>query len=75
MEVKDPSSGENQVTIKDKKYEGYCIDLMHKIGELLKFKYTFELVEDKQYGSYDPAKKSWNGLIQRILDRVSIYYY
>lgn len=72
MEVKDASSGENQVIIQNKRYEGYCVDLMYKIGQLLKFKHTFELVKDNNYGSYDPLKKTWNGLVKRILDRVSI---
>lgn len=72
MEVKDASSGENQVIIGNKRYEGYCVDLMFKIGQLLKFKHTFELVKDNNYGSYDPVKKTWNGLVKRILDRVSI---
>lgn len=69
MEVKDASSGENQVIIGNKRYEGYCVDLMFKIGQLLKFKHTFELVKDNNYGSYDPVKKTWNGLVKRILDR------
>ena len=72
MEVKDGSTGENQVTIGNKKYEGYCVDLMYKIGQLLKFKHTFELVEDNKYGTYNPKTKSWDGLVKRILDRVNI---
>lgn len=58
------------ISIDQKRYEGYCIDLIEEIANYLGFKFEFELVPDKQYGSYDPVKKTWNGLIKRLLDRV-----
>ncbi|KYN07195.1 Glutamate receptor, ionotropic kainate 2, partial [Cyphomyrmex costatus] len=68
MEVTDGSTrGE---LIDQKRYEGYCIDLIHYIADFLRFKgVIFELVPDKQHGKYDPVTKTWNGLIRRILDR------
>lgn len=68
MEVVDGSN--RGVLIDQRRYEGYCIDLIENIANILRFKYQFELVPDGQYGKYDDKKKSWNGLIRRLLDRV-----
>lgn len=57
-----------------KRYEGYCIDLIEEIANYWGFKFEFELVEDKQYGKYNPVTKTWNGLIRRLLDRVRCFY-
>lgn len=67
IEVTDGST--RGVLIDQKRYEGYCIDLIELIAKHLGFKYTFELIPGP-YGSYDPKTKSWNGLIRRLLDRV-----
>ncbi|XP_072764014.1 glutamate receptor ionotropic, kainate 2 [Anoplolepis gracilipes] len=58
MEVVDGSS--RGFLIDQKRYEGYCIDLIELIAKDLGFKYTFELVP----GAY-------NNLINRLLDRES----
>ncbi|KMR04997.1 glutamate ionotropic kainate 2 [Lasius niger] len=68
IEVTDGST--RGVLIDQKRYEGYCIDLIELIAKHLGFKYTFELIPGP-YGSYDPKTKSWNGLIRRLLDRES----
>lgn len=73
MEV--TGGGTRGVLIDQKYYEGYCIDLIKKIAKHLNFKYQFELVPDGQYGAYDPQKKSWSGLIGRLLDRVCETFY
>ncbi|KAG7201434.1 hypothetical protein KM043_004194 [Ampulex compressa] len=67
MEV--PEGATRGVVIDQKRYEGFCIDLIDKIASLLNFKYEFELVPDKQYGTYNAETKQWNGLIRRLLDR------
>ncbi|XP_014473269.1 PREDICTED: glutamate receptor ionotropic, kainate 2-like [Dinoponera quadriceps] len=67
MEVNDGSA--RGVLIDQKRYEGYCIDLIEHIANHLKFQYKFELVPDGQYGSYNAKTKSWDGLIRRLLDR------
>lgn len=36
-------------------FEGYSIDLIHEIGLLLGFNYSFRLVPDGKYGNYDKA--------------------
>ncbi|XP_018315808.1 glutamate receptor ionotropic, kainate 2-like [Mycetomoellerius zeteki] len=68
MEVKDGSMrGE---LIDQKRYEGYCIDLINYIAKFLHFKgVVFEMVPDQKHGKYDPVTKTWDGLIRRILDR------
>lgn len=53
------------------KFEGYAMDLIDGICTILNCSYTFELVPDGNYGSFDPKKKEWNGLIRHLLDRVS----
>ncbi|KAK0084291.1 hypothetical protein PV325_007314 [Microctonus aethiopoides] len=50
-------------------YEGYSIDLIHEISRILGFNYTFRIVPDKKYGSYDKEKKEWNGMIKELLDQ------
>ncbi|XP_018059496.1 PREDICTED: glutamate receptor ionotropic, kainate 2-like [Atta colombica] len=67
MEVTDSST--RGVLIGQKRYEGYCIDLINEIAKVLHFKgVEFEIVTDKQ-GKYEPETKSWNGLIRRIIDK------
>ncbi|KAL6255077.1 hypothetical protein P5V15_013411 [Pogonomyrmex californicus] len=67
IEVADGST--RGYPIGQKRYEGYCIDLIEEIAKLLQFNFEFEIAPDNAYGSYDPEKKSWTGLIKRLLDR------
>lgn len=46
---------------------GYCIDLIKEISEILGFKYTFKLVDDRAYGRRD-SKGEWNGMIRELID-------
>jgi ionotropic kainate glutamate receptor 2 len=57
----------------NERFEGYSIDLIDEIAQILGFKYLFELVPDGRYGSYNPQTKKWDGLVKQLLDRVSIY--
>ncbi|XP_011064362.1 PREDICTED: glutamate receptor ionotropic, kainate 1-like [Acromyrmex echinatior] len=66
MEVIDGST--RGVLIGQKRYEGYCIDLINLIANFLRFKgIVFQLVTDGP-SNYDPQTKTWNGLIRSILD-------
>ncbi|XP_053977682.1 glutamate receptor ionotropic, kainate 2-like isoform X1 [Hylaeus volcanicus] len=67
MEVENSTT--RGVLIEQTRYEGFCIDLIEEISKLLNFKYEFELVPDKNYGTYNKETKQWNGLIRRLLDR------
>ncbi|XP_022911458.2 glutamate receptor ionotropic, kainate 2-like [Onthophagus taurus] len=50
------------------RFEGFSMDIIDEIANILNFTYQFELVHDNNYGSYDPVKKEWNGLVRDILD-------
>ncbi|XP_067123751.1 glutamate receptor ionotropic, kainate 2 isoform X1 [Centruroides vittatus] len=49
------------------KYEGFCIDLLHEISKLLKFRYEIKLVEDNSYGQKNDYNE-WNGMIRELMD-------
>jgi ionotropic glutamate receptor len=72
MQMEDETKGRS---IGNKKYEGYCIDLIEKIEEYLKIKCEFEIVQDGKYGAWDPQTKQWNGLIKQLLELVSIVFF
>uniref|UniRef100_A0A1I7UJL3 Glutamate receptor n=1 Tax=Caenorhabditis tropicalis TaxID=1561998 RepID=A0A1I7UJL3_9PELO len=46
-------------------YEGYCIDLLHKIANILKFTYTIQKVRDNAYGSKESNGK-WSGMVGEL---------
>lgn len=52
------------------RYEGYCIDLLRHIADILQFNYTIHKVKDNAYGSADPVTKSWNGLVGELMNDV-----
>ncbi|XP_011503697.1 PREDICTED: glutamate receptor ionotropic, kainate 2-like [Ceratosolen solmsi marchali] len=65
MQVEDEIKGRS---IGDKKYEGYCIDLIAKIENFLGIRCEFEIVQDGNYGSLNPRTRQWNGLIKQLLE-------
>ncbi|XP_037961200.1 glutamate receptor ionotropic, kainate 2 [Teleopsis dalmanni] len=48
------------------KYEGYAVDLIHKISEIMDFEYNFMLVTGN--GNYNPQTKEWDGIIRKLID-------
>lgn len=40
-------------------FEGYAIDLIHEISKTLGFNYTFRLVPDGRYGSFNKKTLYW----------------
>lgn len=60
MKVED----ENGVT-----YEGYCVDLIKKIADDLKFQYKIKEVDDGSYGRKTDLGE-WNGMIRELIDGV-----
>lgn len=54
--------------------EGYAMDVIDSIAKMLKFSYKFVLTEGNKHGSYNKEKKSWDGLIKDILDRVRKFF-
>ena len=55
--------------------EGICIDMINLISRRLGFNYSVELVEHNKYGSYDSKAKEWDGMIGKLVKRVSIIPY
>lgn len=53
------------------RYEGFCIDLLKMIAELVGFQYSIRLVPDHMYGVYDPDTKAWNGIVRELMEKVS----
>lgn len=53
------------------RFEGFCIDLLREISEMVGFEYTIQLVPDGKYGVYDPDTGEWNGMVRRLMDKVS----
>ncbi|XP_039289562.1 glutamate receptor ionotropic, kainate 2 isoform X1 [Nilaparvata lugens] len=50
-------------------FEGYSIDLIHEISRILGFNYTFRLVPDGRYGSFNRETKEWDGMIKELLEQ------
>ncbi|XP_041979925.1 glutamate receptor ionotropic, kainate 3-like [Aricia agestis] len=46
------------------RYEGFTIDLIDKIADILGFSYEFET--EKDYGSWDSKTKKWNGMVLKL---------
>uniref|UniRef100_A0A0P4WGS7 Ionotropic glutamate receptor L-glutamate and glycine-binding domain-containing protein n=1 Tax=Scylla olivacea TaxID=85551 RepID=A0A0P4WGS7_SCYOL len=58
-----------QMTGNDR-YEGFCVDLIHEISEILGFNYTIKIADDAQHGKFDKKLGRWNGMIGELLDQV-----
>ncbi|XP_017490329.1 PREDICTED: glutamate receptor ionotropic, kainate 1-like, partial [Rhagoletis zephyria] len=52
------------------RFEGFVIDLIGELSELLGFKYVFKLVDDGKYGSVN-ENGTWNGLIGEVINKVA----
>ncbi|XP_053682747.1 glutamate receptor ionotropic, kainate 2-like [Sabethes cyaneus] len=50
-------------------FEGYSLDLIDGISQILGFQYRMILVPDGKYGSYNKVTKKWDGLVKHLLDR------
>ena len=51
-------------------FEGYAIDLIGEIANILGFNYTFKWVDDGAYGSKSQETGEWNGLMGELLSQV-----
>ncbi|XP_071747530.1 glutamate receptor ionotropic, kainate 2 isoform X1 [Lepeophtheirus salmonis] len=48
-------------------FEGYAIDLIAEVAEILKFNYTFKWVDDQKYGKRNKETGEWNGMMGELL--------
>lgn len=53
-------------------FEGFCIDILRLIAEIVGFEYNIKLVPDGKYGVYDLETGEWNGIVRELMDKVSV---
>lgn len=53
------------------RFEGYCLDLLKELSNILGFSYEVKLVSDGKYGAQND-KGEWNGMVRELIDHVSI---
>ena len=51
------------------RFEGFCVDLLAEISNVLHFNYSIHLVADGQYGSMEGIE--WTGMIRELMDKAS----
>ena len=49
-------------------FEGFCIDLLQAVADMLGFQYELYLVPDAKFGAEDSDGK-WNGLVRELMDK------
>ncbi|CAB4054867.1 GRIN [Lepeophtheirus salmonis] len=50
-------------------YDGFAIDLIKAIAEVLGFKYRLYTVPDNLYGFYNHETGEWNGIVKQLIDK------
>ena len=56
----------SETLVGNARYEGYSVDLIEEISQILGFNYTIKLVEDGKYGSFNKETGKWNGMIGEL---------
>ena len=54
------------------RYEGYSVDLVEEISQILGFNYTIKLVDDGNYGSFNKETGKWNGMIGELQVKICL---
>ena len=54
------------------RYEGFCVDMLKELADILKFKYRIRLVGDRLYG-VPGANGTWTGMVGELISRVYKY--
>lgn len=52
------------------RYEGFCVDMLKELADILKFKYRIRLVGDGLYG-VPGANGTWSGMVGELISRVN----
>jgi ionotropic glutamate receptor len=68
------TSKNNEILKGNKKYKGFCVDLLQQIAKICNFTYEIRQVNDNLHGSYSNITKKWNGLVGEIIDKVNIFF-
>lgn len=53
----------------NERYEGFCVDMLKELADILKFKYSIRLVGDGLYG-VPGANGTWAGMVGELISRV-----
>jgi len=56
------------------RFEGYCLDLLKELSNILGFTYEVKLVSDGKYGAQND-KGEWNGMVRELIDHVSDLFF
>ncbi|XP_065357964.1 glutamate receptor ionotropic, kainate 2 [Calliphora vicina] len=48
------------------RFEGYAVDLIRKLSEIMEFEYEFVLVNSN--GKFNPQTKQWDGIMRKLID-------
>ncbi|KAI1287063.1 Glutamate receptor ionotropic, kainate 2 [Halotydeus destructor] len=75
LRVTIPTNADPYVSLKENadrltgndRFEGYCVDLLEKISNILGFRFELYPVANNAYGT--PKNGQWNGMIRELLDR------
>lgn len=51
-------------------YEGFCVDMLTELADILKFSFKIKLVDDGLYGAPE-VNGSWTGMVGELINRVS----
>ena len=54
------------------RYEGFCIDLLSEIAEMINFQYEIHLVPDTNYGAPIKNSDDWSGMVGEVLQGVRL---
>ncbi|XP_035268404.1 glutamate receptor ionotropic, kainate 5 isoform X2 [Anguilla anguilla] len=49
-------------------YEGFCVDMLKELADMLKFSFRIKLVDDGLYGAPEP-NGSWTGMVGELINR------
>ncbi|XP_036451150.1 glutamate receptor ionotropic, kainate 1 [Colossoma macropomum] len=52
------------------RFEGYCLDLLKELSNILGFNYEVKLVSDGKYGAQND-KGEWNGMVRELIDHIA----
>ncbi|XP_035386908.1 glutamate receptor ionotropic, kainate 5 isoform X1 [Electrophorus electricus] len=50
------------------RYEGFCVDMLRELSDILKFTYRIKLVDDGLYGAPE-LNGSWTGMVGELINR------
>lgn len=56
----------------NERYEGFAIDVIQQLSEILEFNYTLQV--EKDYGKLNNKTGKWSGMLGKIMAEVSIEY-